>query len=75
MGIKSLLYQFWVYFTTFESLIVYRTLVGHIMCLKWLVAATFESSGPLHLLKLGMSMPSLHRESTDSLVPHFQYFE
>ena len=41
------------------------------MFLKGLIAAVFESSEPLHLLRLrmGMSAPSLHRESTDSLIP------
>ena len=29
-----------------------ETLVGHFMCLKGLIAATFESSEPLHLLRL-----------------------
>ena len=38
------------------------------MCLKGLIAATFERSEPLYLLRLmGVSAPSLHRESTDSL--------
>ena len=39
------------------------------MCLKGLIAAAFESSEPLHL-----SAPSLHRESTDSLI-HSVYLE
>ena len=44
-------------------------LEGHVMCLKGLIAAVFEMSEPLHLLCLmGMSAPSLHRESTDSLI-------
>ena len=39
------------------------------MCLKGLIAAAFESSEPLHFLRLnGVSAPSLHRESTDSLI-------
>ena len=29
-----------------------ETLVGHVMFQKWLTAATFESSEPLHLLRL-----------------------
>ena len=42
---------------------------GHVMCLKGLTAAVFESSEPLHLLRLmGVLAPSLHRESTDSLI-------
>ena len=28
-----------------------ETLVGHVMCLKGLIAAAFESSEPLHLLR------------------------
>ena len=39
------------------------------MCLKGLIAAVFKISEPLHLLSLmGVSAPSLHRESTDSLI-------
>ena len=39
------------------------------MCLKGLIGAVFESSEPLHLLRLnGRVQPSLHRESTDSLI-------
>ena len=38
------------------------------MCLKGHMGATFESSEPLHLLRLGISVPSLHREFTDSLI-------
>ena len=34
------------------------------MCLKGLIAVAFESSEPLYLV----SVPSLHRESTDSLI-------
>ena len=41
-----------VYFTTFESLIVYRNTRRPCMCLKGLIAATFESSEPLQLLGL-----------------------
>ena len=44
-------------------------LEAHVMCLKGLIAAVFEISEPLHLLCLmGVSAPSLHRESTDSLI-------
>ena len=39
------------------------------MCLKRLITFTFNSSEPLHLLRLmGMSVPSLHIESTNSMV-------
>ena len=37
------------------------------MFLKGLIAAALESSEPFHFLRLGVSAPSLHRESTDSL--------
>ena len=36
------------------------------MFLKGLIAAALESSEPLYLM--GVSAPSLHRESTDSLI-------
>ena len=36
------------------------------MFLKGLIAASFESSEQLHLLRL--NAPSLHRESTESLI-------
>ena len=43
------------------------------MCLKELIAVAFESSEPLYLL--GVLAPSLHRESTDSVIlPLFPYF-
>ena len=47
-----------------------ETLVGHVIFLKGLIAAAFESSEPLYLLglKIDVSAPSLHRESTDSLI-------
>ena len=39
------------------------------MCLKGLIAAAFERSEPLYLLRLmGVSAPFLHGESTDSLI-------
>ena len=39
------------------------------MCLKRLITAPFERSEPFHLLRLmGMSVPSLHIESTDSMI-------
>ena len=33
-----------------------------------LVTTAFKSSGLLYLLRLGVSVPSLHRESIDSLI-------
>ena len=45
------------------------TLVGHVMCLKMPITAPFERSEPFHLLRLmGVSVPSLHIESTDSMI-------
>ena len=41
-----------MYFTTFEVLSYIETLVGHVMFLKGLIAAVFESSEPLYLLRL-----------------------
>ena len=38
------------------------------MFLKGLIAAALESSEPLHFGLMGVSAPSLHRESTDSLI-------
>ena len=39
------------------------------MCLKRPIIAPFERSEPFHLLRLmGMSVPSLHIESTDSMI-------
>ena len=38
------------------------------MFLKGPITAAFESSEPLHLLRLGVSASSLHRESSDSLM-------
>ena len=50
-----------------------ETLVVHVRCLKGLIAAAFDSSEPLLLLGLmGVSAPSLHIESTDSMI-HFIY--
>ena len=38
------------------------------MCLKRPITAPFERSEPFHLLRLmGVSVPSLHIESTDSM--------
>ena len=48
---------------------IYKTLVGHVMCLKRLKTVTFERSEPFHLLRMmGVSVPSLHIESTDSMI-------
>ena len=44
-----------------------ETLVGHVIFLKVLIAAAFESFEPLRLI-MGVSAPSLHRESTYSLI-------
>ena len=39
------------------------------MCLKRPIIAPFERSEPFHLLRLmGVSVPSLHIESTDSMI-------
>ena len=39
------------------------------MCLKRPITASFERSEPFHLLRLmGVSVPSLHIESTDSMI-------
>ena len=41
------------------------------MCLKRPITAPFERSEPFHLLRLmGVSVPSLHIESTDSMISH-----
>ena len=46
-----------------------KTLVGHVMCLKRLKTVPFERSEPFYLLRMmGMSVPSLHIESTDSMI-------
>ena len=40
------------------------------MCLKRPITAPLERSEPFHLLRLmGVSVPSLHIESTDSMIP------
>ena len=39
------------------------------MCLKRPITAPFERSEPFHLLRLmGVSVPSLHIESTDGVI-------
>ena len=39
------------------------------MCLKIPITVPFERSEPFHLLRLmGVSVPSLHIESTDSMI-------
>ena len=47
-----------------------------VLCLKRFITGTFKSSEPLCLLRLngrvGAMMPSLHGESTDSLI-HYCY--
>ena len=59
-----------VYFTYFESIKVYKkALSEHVVCLKRLKTSAFGSSEPLLLLRLmGVSAPSLHIESTDSMI-------
>ena len=54
-----------VYFTYFVSI---KTLKGHVMCLKRLITVPFERSEVFHLLRLGVSVPSLHIESTNSMI-------
>ena len=45
-----------------------KTLVGHVMCLKRLITVPFERSEPFRLLRMmGVSVPSLHIESTNSV--------
>ena len=64
-----------VYFTYFESFTVYKTLVGHVMCLKGLITVPFESSEQIHLLRLfDVSVPSLLKESTNSMKMTFNFF-
>ena len=54
---------------TLRVLLCIKTLVGHVMCLKRPITAPFERSEPFHLLRLmGVSVPSLHIESTDSMI-------
>ena len=53
-----------------------KTLVGHVMCLKMLKTVPFERSEPFHLLRMmGVSVPSLHIESTDSMMNNWQSVE
>ena len=55
-----------VYFTYFESI---KALAEHVVCLKRLKTSAFGSSELLLLLRLmGVSAPSLHIESTDSMI-------
>ena len=42
----------WCILPTLRVLSCIETLVGHVMCLKGLIAAAFESSEPLPLLRL-----------------------
>ena len=54
---------------TLRVLLCIKTLVGHVMCLKRHITAPSERSEPFHLLRLmGVSVPSLHIESTDSMI-------
>ena len=59
-----------VYFTYFESIIVYRsTRRACSLSEKASKTSAFGSSEPLLLLRLmGVSAPSLHIESTDSMI-------
>ena len=44
------------------------------MCLKRLITVPFERSEPFYLLRLmGVSVPSLHIESTDSMIYIYIY--
>ena len=57
-----------MYFTYFESFIVYKALIGHVMSER-LITVPFERSEAFHLLRLmGVWMPSLHIESTNSMI-------
>ena len=54
---------------TLRALLCIKTLVDHVMCLKRPITAPFERYEPFHLLRLmGVSVPSLHIESTDSMI-------
>ena len=58
----------WCILPTLRVLLCIKTLVGHVMCLKRPITAPFARSEPFHLLRLmGVSVPSLHIESTDSM--------
>ena len=51
-----------------------KTLIGHVMCLKRLITVPFERSEPFHLLRMmGVSVPSLHIESIDSMIGVYMY--
>ena len=57
-----------VYFTYFECI---EALAEQVVCLKKLITSAFESSKPLFLLMImGVSAPSRHRESTDSIAQY-----
>ena len=50
-------------------LLCIKTLVSHVMCLKRPITVPLASSEPFHLLRLmGVSVPSLHIESIDSMI-------
>ena len=56
-------------FTYFIVLLCIEALIEQVVCLKRLRTATLESFESLFLLRLmGVLVPSLHRESTDSLI-------
>ena len=51
------------------NLRVLKTLLGRVMCLERPITAPFKRSELFHLLRLmGVSVPSLHMESTESLI-------
>ena len=56
--------------STLRDLPCIKTLVEQAVRLKRLRTAAFESSEPLFLGLMAVSVPSLHRESTDSLIYH-----
>ena len=60
-----------VFYVLFKSIAVY----GSTCCfLKRPITSVFGSSKPLHLLRLmGMSVPSLHIQSTDCMILHNPY--
>ena len=58
-----------VYFAYFESFMCIKTPVGHVMYLKRLITAAFGGCERFRNVRAGWACrPSLHRESTDSLI-------
>ena len=58
-----------VYFTYFKSIKVYRSTLRACSLSEKAETSAFGSSEPLLLLRLmGVSAPSLHMESTDSMI-------